>query len=128
MLGDGKDTQMSRTRQREMTNGIAEIERRIDALEHQVARMKRSAPARLSSGVWEATDRVGDALTGALAEVADRFRGLRSNAEAAGSEAMRLGNSAVRRLSDEVVHRPLVLLAVAAGTGLLVGFGARRRW
>jgi len=53
---------------------------------------------------------------------------LRSNAEAAGSEAMRMSNTAVRRLSDEVAHRPLMLLAVAAGIGLLAGFAGRRRW
>ena len=113
--------------QRAMTDGIAEIERRIDALEDQVTRMKRSAPAEISTGVWQATDRVGDVLTAALAEVADRFRGLHDNAGAAASEAVRLGNDAVRRLSAEVVHRPLVLLAVAAGIGLLAGFAGRRR-
>ena len=119
---------MLRMSQREMADGIAEIERRIGALEVQLARMNRAAPARLSSGVSQATDRIGDAVAGALGEIADRFRGMRSNAEAAGSQAMRVGSDAVRRLSDEVAHRPLVLLAVAAGLGLLAGFAGRRRW
>jgi ElaB/YqjD/DUF883 family membrane-anchored ribosome-binding protein len=114
--------------QRDMADGIAEIERRIDALERELVRLKRTGPARLSSGIWQTTDRVADVLAGALAEVSDRFRGLRSNAEAAGSEAMRMSNTAVRRLSDEVAHRPLMLLAVAAGIGLLAGFAGRRRW
>jgi ElaB/YqjD/DUF883 family membrane-anchored ribosome-binding protein len=109
-----------------MADGIAAIERRIDALEDQIAHLKRNTPARMSS-VWQATDRAGDMLAAALGDVTDRFRGLRSNAGAAGSEAMRLGNDAMRRLSDEVVHRPLVLLAVAAGIGLLAGFAGRRR-
>ena len=119
---------MSRTSQRDLADGIAAIERRLETIENQIARMKRSAPARLSSSVWQTTDRFTDALVSALGEVADRFRGLRNNAEAAGSEAVRFGNDAVRRLSAEVVHRPLVLLAVAAGIGLLAGYAGRRHY
>jgi hypothetical protein len=36
-------------------------------------------------------------------------------------EAAKLGNDALRRLSNEVEHRPLVTLAVAVGVGILVG-------
>jgi ElaB/YqjD/DUF883 family membrane-anchored ribosome-binding protein len=38
-----------------------------------------------------------------------------------------MGNTAVRRLSDEVEHRPLVMLAVAVGVGILIGIASRRR-
>jgi len=109
-----------------LADGIDEIERRLNAIENQIARLKRSATVRTPSTIWHTTDRVTDTLVSALADVADRFRGLRGNAEAAGSEAVRIGNDAVRRLSAEVVHRPLVLLAVAAGIGLLVGYTGRR--
>jgi hypothetical protein len=47
-----------------------------------------------------------------------------------GSEAAKLGNDALRRLSKELEHRPLVVLAVAVGVaigvGILVGLARRR--
>jgi ElaB/YqjD/DUF883 family membrane-anchored ribosome-binding protein len=66
----------------------------------------------------------------ALAEVIDRFRGgarsVGDEATRVGQEAARLGNNALRRLSDEVEHRPLMILAVAAGIGFLAGLSQRR--
>lgn len=44
-----------------------------------------------------------------------------------GGEAQKLGNDALRRLSNEVEHRPLVTLAVAVGVGILVGLASHRR-
>jgi ElaB/YqjD/DUF883 family membrane-anchored ribosome-binding protein len=43
-----------------------------------------------------------------------------------GNEAAKLGNDALRRLSSEVEHRPLVTLAVAVGVGILIGVASRR--
>jgi hypothetical protein len=40
-------------------------------------------------------------------------------------EAAKFGNDALRRLSNEVEHRPLVTLAVAVGVGILVGLASR---
>jgi len=60
-----------------------------------------------------------------------RFRG---GANLAGDEAVRigneaaeLGNEALRRIAREVERRPLVILAVAIGVGILVGLAGRRR-
>jgi hypothetical protein len=63
--------------------------------------------------------RVGGIIASALTGMAARFRG---GAEAAeiGDVAAKLGNDALRRLSHEVEHRPLVTLAVAIGVGILV--------
>ena len=109
---------------------IAEIERRMHTLERSLQRLA----GRTSASVAQATDHVGDALVAALSDVIDRFRGgartfgdeaTRYGHEAA-REAARLGNHALRRLSDEVEHRPLTILAVAAGIGFLVGMAGRR--
>jgi ElaB/YqjD/DUF883 family membrane-anchored ribosome-binding protein len=43
-----------------------------------------------------------------------------------GSEAAKLGNHALHRLSKEVEHRPLVTLVVAVGVGILVGLARGR--
>jgi len=43
-----------------------------------------------------------------------------------GNSAAKLGDDVLRRLSQEVEHRPLVTLAVAVGVGILVGLGSHR--
>jgi ElaB/YqjD/DUF883 family membrane-anchored ribosome-binding protein len=62
--------------------------------------------------------------------MADRFRGkagsVSDQAGRMGNEAAKLGNDALRRLSREVEHRPLVTLAVAVGVGILIGVASRR--
>jgi hypothetical protein len=57
----------------------------------------------------------------------------------AGDEAMRfgndaaalgvkVGNDALRRVADEIEYRPLTMLAVAVGVGILIGMaGAKSR-
>jgi hypothetical protein len=106
---------------------VAEIERRLRALEQRVER----AGGRASASASQAADRVADVMAAALSEVADHFRGRASvvgeEATKFGSEAARLGNDALRRLADEAKHRPLVILLVAAGIGVLLGLSARRR-
>jgi ElaB/YqjD/DUF883 family membrane-anchored ribosome-binding protein len=63
--------------------------------------------------------------------MADRVQGgansVRDEAAKIGSEAAKLGNHALRRLSNEVEHRPLVTLAVAIGVGILVGLASHHR-
>jgi ElaB/YqjD/DUF883 family membrane-anchored ribosome-binding protein len=43
------------------------------------------------------------------------------------NEVAKLGNDALRRLSNEVEHRPLVTLGVAVGVGILLGLASRGR-
>jgi ElaB/YqjD/DUF883 family membrane-anchored ribosome-binding protein len=38
-----------------------------------------------------------------------------------GNEAAKFGNDALHRMASEVEHRPLVILAVAVGVGILIG-------
>ena len=77
----------------------------------------------------QTADHVGDTIASALSGVAERFRSGAMSEDAAriGDEAVRLGNDALRRLSREVEHRPLVTLAVAVGVGILVGLISNRR-
>ena len=41
-------------------------------------------------------------------------------------EATRIGSNAFKKLTDEVEHRPLIMLAIAAGIGFLAGVATRR--
>jgi ElaB/YqjD/DUF883 family membrane-anchored ribosome-binding protein len=113
---------------RAISADIGEIERRLRALEKHLKRMG----TRTSASAVQAADSLSDTVASALSSMADRFREFRESRsydEVArlGNEAARLGNTALRRLSDEVEHRPLVMLAVAVGIGILIGIASQRR-
>jgi ElaB/YqjD/DUF883 family membrane-anchored ribosome-binding protein len=95
---------------RAMLPNVREIERRLRLLEQQLER------------VGGRTSGAGAAIAPVLSSIADRFRG---GAHSMSDEAAKLGNDALRRLSNEVEHRPLVTLAVAIGVGILVGLAIR---
>jgi len=129
------------TRQR---YNFAEMDRRMRALERDA----RRTAGRASATATHAGEQVGDivdAAANAIASVVQRFGGnaravsddvlerFRGNARSMsddavrfGHEAARLGNTAVARLSKEVEHRPLTMLALAAGLAFLFGMAGRR--
>jgi ElaB/YqjD/DUF883 family membrane-anchored ribosome-binding protein len=115
---------------RAMSADLAEIERRLRALEKRLER----AGSRTASGAVQAADRMGDAIASALSDMSDRFRdgsrsvggGALKLSNDAAKEAAKLGSDALQRLADEVERRPLTTLAIAAGVGLIVGLAAHR--
>jgi hypothetical protein len=115
---------------RATADDIAEIGRRMRSIEQRFERMAVGRAGGVSAGMSQAADRIGDVITAALSEIAERFRGgarsVGGEASRFGQEAAKFGNVALRRLSTEVEHRPLILLAVAAGLGFLVGVAGRR--
>jgi ElaB/YqjD/DUF883 family membrane-anchored ribosome-binding protein len=120
---------------RALSAEMSEMERRLRSLEKQVGRagsrgwraleqqLERTG-SRVSAGAGQASDRIGDSVASALSDIADRFRG--GEAAKLGHDAAKLGNDALRRIADEVEHRPLVTLAIAAGVGFLAGLAASR--
>jgi ElaB/YqjD/DUF883 family membrane-anchored ribosome-binding protein len=116
------------------TPSLASIEGRLRSIERDIERLGRKAGRRASSGAVAASEQIGDALSPILSEIADRIRdgGRFAGDEAArfGNDAVRLGtrigNQALRRVSEEVEQRPLVTLAVALGIGVLIGMSGRR--
>ena len=102
---------------RTMLPNVREIERRLRSLEQQLERVGH----RTSASTAEVVERVGAAIAPVLSSTASRFRG---GAHSMSDEA-KLGNDALRRLSNEVEHRPLITLAVAVGVGILVGLASR---
>jgi ElaB/YqjD/DUF883 family membrane-anchored ribosome-binding protein len=108
---------------------LGEINHRLRALEASLERLG----GRASASAGRAADRLNETVAGALSGIAERFRdgSLRDDAARYGGEAAKeaakLGNLALRRLSDEVEHRPLVTLAVAVGVGILVGLASSSR-
>jgi len=106
---------------------IGNIDQRLRSLERQLER----AGGRSAANAAQAADRVGDTIASALQSMADRLQGgansVRDEVAKIGGEAAKLGNHALRRLSNEVEHRPLVMLAVAVGVGILVGLASHHR-
>jgi ElaB/YqjD/DUF883 family membrane-anchored ribosome-binding protein len=103
---------------RTMLPNIREIERRLRSLEQQLERVGD----RTSASTAEVVEGVRAAIAPVLSSMADRLRG---GAHSMSDEAVKLGNDALRRLSNEVERRPLVTLAVAVGVGILVGLASR---
>src|SRR4029453_9289128 len=103
---------------RAMLPNVREIERRLQSLEKQLERVGD----RTSASAAEVAERAGAAIAPVLSSIADRFRG---GAHSMSDEVAKLGNDALRRLSNEVEHRPLITLAVAIGVGILVGLASR---
>jgi ElaB/YqjD/DUF883 family membrane-anchored ribosome-binding protein len=96
---------------------VRDIERRLRSLEQQLELVGDRTPGSTA----EIAERVGATIAPVLSSIADRFRG----AHSMGDEAAKLGNDVLRRLSNEIEHRPLVTLAVAVGVGILVGLASR---
>jgi ElaB/YqjD/DUF883 family membrane-anchored ribosome-binding protein len=116
------------------TPSLASLEGRLRSIERDIERMGRQAGRRASSGAAAASEQIGEALSPILSEIADRIRdgGRFAGDEAArvGNEAVRfgarMGNQALRRVSEEVEQRPLMTLAVALAIGVLIGMSGRR--
>ncbi|MBX9776302.1 MAG: hypothetical protein K2Y71_18135 [Xanthobacteraceae bacterium] len=127
-------------RQSSYSREFAEVERRVQHLEQRLDRLGSLASRTAANGfagAAHATERVSDALVSALSDLVDRFRGgarsvggeaARFGQDAArlGHEASKLGSEALRRVSTEVERRPLMMIGVAIGVGLLIGWAGRR--
>ena len=94
---------------------LREIDGRLRALERHLQRVGSQTSANAES--------IGEAIASALSGIADRFRG---GATSVSSEAAKLGHNALRRLTDEAENRPLVMIAVALGVGILIGLSMPR--
>ena len=91
----------------------------VRALERNLQRVGR----RTASDAAVAAEGMGEAVASALSGMADRLRG---GATSVGSEAAKLGHDALRRLTDAAENRPLAMIAVAVGVGILIGLSIPR--
>jgi ElaB/YqjD/DUF883 family membrane-anchored ribosome-binding protein len=114
---------MTRTTKSAAADEIAAIEDLMGDLEKRLRRLSGSARREASGATGEVGDFVSEALDRIMNHVRDSAAGVTSSVT---DEATRLGASAFKKLTDEVEHRPLIMLGVAAGLGFLVGLSHRR--
>ena len=108
---------------------VTAIQQHLGAVEKELEKIGRIAGRRTSAAAASATEQVGDAISTILSDMTDRFR---QGRQMAGDQAGRLGNQALdlsakygndalRRISDEIEDRPLVMVGIALGIGILIG-------
>jgi len=94
----------------------SDLQRRIGSLEQQLVRFGGRASARGSEMFDDIAERLRGS-TSSMGKEAIRY----------GNDAAKLGNNALRRLSQEVETRPLPTLVTAVGFGILIALLLHRR-
>ena len=102
---------------------IAAIEDLMSDLEKRLRRLAGTARRETSGASSDVRDFVGEALDRIMSRVRNSTSDMTTSVT---DEATRLGSDAFKKLTDEVEHRPLAMLAVAAGIGFLAGLANRR--
>lgn len=102
---------------------IAAIEELMRDLETRLRRLSGSARREASGASGDVSDFVSEALSNIMNRVRESASGV---TQSVADEASRFGTDAFKKLTNEVEHRPLVMLAVAAGIGFLAGLANRR--
>lgn len=102
---------------------IAAIEDLMGDLEKRLRRLSETG-RRETAG---ASNDIRDFVSDALGSIMKRVRESTANAtESVADEATRYGTDAIKKLTDGVEHRPLIMLGIAAGVGFLLGLANRR--
>jgi hypothetical protein len=114
---------------------VSAIAGHLRAIEKELGDLGKSAGRRTSASASVAGNQIAEAVAPILNEIVNRFsRGRRWTADEAasfGNEAMksgaRIGNNVLDQLATQTKQRPLVILAVAVGVGILIGAASRRK-
>jgi len=125
---------MFQPRSRDFNPRVTAIVDHLQAIERELAGMRRQAGRRASANASAAGDLIADTVGPILNDIADRFwRGQRAAAEGAADlsgRAVRMGgrvgNDALERIAAQAKERPVLTLAVAIGVGVLIGAAGRR--
>jgi hypothetical protein len=126
---------MFHRRSTEFDPRISAIAGHLRAIEKELGALGKSGGRRAAASASVVGNQIADAIVPVLSEIVDRFLQGESSAlkDAAslGDHAVRsgarLGKDALRRITTDTKRRPLVILAVALGVGVLIGIAARRK-
>ena len=100
---------------------VEDLMRNLRDLENELATRGRRSGAALNRTLEDATENIAMRLTA----LADQIRGSAVSASGQvarhGGEAARRGEDGLQWLADETINRPLPILAIAVGFGVVVG-------
>jgi ElaB/YqjD/DUF883 family membrane-anchored ribosome-binding protein len=112
----------TRTAKSAAAEEIAAIEDLMSDLDKRLRRLSGTARSEAAGASGDVRDFVGEALDRIMTRVRESASDVTSSVV---DEASRLSGDAFKKLTDEVEQRPLVMLAIAAGIGFLVGLNRR---
>jgi hypothetical protein len=126
---------MFHARSTEFDPRISAIAGHLRAIEKELGSVGKSGGRRAAASASVVGNQIADAIGPILSEIVDRFlRGQSSaltGAASLGNQAVRsgarLGNEALQRITTDTKRRPLAILAIALGVGILIGIAARRK-
>lgn len=106
----------------------------LRAIEKELSAVSKKAGRRASANASAAGDQIADAIGPILNDIIRRFgQGQRAAVEGAadlGDQAVRLGTKvggqALGQIAGQARQRPLLMLGVAIGVGILIGAASRR--
>jgi ElaB/YqjD/DUF883 family membrane-anchored ribosome-binding protein len=101
---------------------IAAIQDLMEDLEKRLHRLSGATKREFSGATGEINEFVNDALGSIMERVRD---GASSVSQSVADKATDFGSDAIKKITDEVEHRPFAMLAIAVGIGFL--FGVSRR-
>jgi ElaB/YqjD/DUF883 family membrane-anchored ribosome-binding protein len=102
---------------------IAAIEDLMSDLEKRLRRLSSTAQKETTGAASEVGDFVSETLERILERVRSSTAGI---TDTVADEATRISGDALKKVTDEVEHRPLMMLGIAAGIGFLIGLANRR--
>jgi ElaB/YqjD/DUF883 family membrane-anchored ribosome-binding protein len=114
---------MTRAMKSATADEIAAIEDLMNDLEKRLRRLSGAARGEAAGAGADVGDFVSESLNTIMERVRDSAATM---SRSVADETSRVGADAVKRLTDEVEHRPLVMLGIAAGIGFLAGLANRR--
>jgi hypothetical protein len=106
----------------------------LRAIEKELRSFGKSSGRRASVEAGAAGDRIAETIGPILNDIAQRFRlgqqAALDQASTFGNQAVKIGakagGDAVDHIAGQTKQRPLLMLAVAIGVGVLIGAAARR--
>jgi len=119
----GTTVMTTRTAKATAAEEIAAIEELVGDLEKRLRRLTNGARSEAAGASSDVRDFVSESLNNIVARVRESAA---SMTRSVADETSRVGSDAFNRVVDEIEHRPLLMLGLAAGIGFLAGLGSRR--
>lgn len=114
---------MFQHRARDFDPPVSAIAHHLRGIQDELSRLGKGAGRR---GAHQIADAMAPILNGVGSGFRRGGRAAYYGATGLGDMSSRFGSRAVTRLSDHAQHRPLIMLAVAMGVGILIGAACRQ--